>query len=222
MGKNLNDLGLKDEALPTAGQALDDLPQFGAFTPPPQPGPMRFRLPKDLTNIWDSFEAGDGKGTRVTAVFDSAAPLIIIQSAGGRYNNEPFQTRLNNNERPRGKDKKLASDFDYLIAAIEGPTATRPANNRAYIEKMRGFMNKEFGGDMRWSWRCSKEREIRVRDTNTGAITVVEGRKGCGESYYQEDVDPIQGENGKEFPLEIGCKCGAVLRAFGNIDNIRA
>jgi hypothetical protein len=218
MGKNLNDLGLKDEPLPTAGEALDALPQFGGFAPPPQPGPMRFRLPKDMTNIWDTFEV-EGKGTRVAAVFDASAPLIIVQSVGNRYANEPFETRMNNNERPRGKDKKLASDFDYLIAAIEGPQATKPANNRAYIERLRTFNNKEFGGDMRWSWRCSTTRDIRVKDA-AGNTVVQEGKKGCGESYYQEDVDknPATGE----FPLEIACgKCGALLRAFGNIDNIR-
>lgn len=217
MGKSLQDLALKDEALPTAGQALDDLPQFGGFAPPPQPGPMRFKLPKDLSNIWDTFEAKE-KGTRVTAIFDAAAPLVIVQSKGDRYNGEPFQTRLNNNERPRGKDKKLASDLDYLIAAIEGPTATRPTSNRAYIERVKTFGGKEFGGDMRWSWNCSTERNIRVKDA-AGAIVEVENKKGCGERYYEEDVP--KGTDG-ETPLEIQCSCGALLRAFGNIDNIRA
>src|SRR5258706_4788974 len=165
MAKGLKDLGLKDEPLPTAGQALDDLPQFGQFTPPPQPGPMRFQLPKDLTNIWDTFENKD-KQTRITAIFDASAPLLIVQSAQGRYNGEPFQTRLNNNERARGKDKKLASDLDYLIAAIEGPAALRPTTNKEYITRVRAFNGKEFGGDMRYSWKCSKDRNIRVKNDN--------------------------------------------------------
>lgn len=217
MGKSLNDLGLKDEQLPTAGQTLDDLPQFGQFTPPPQPGPMRFKLPMDLGHLWDTFEV-DGKGTRVTAVFDASAPLIILQSSHGKYNNEPFQTRLNNNERKRGKGGVEASDFDYLIAAIEGPKATKPANNRLYIEKIKTFGGKEFGGDMRWSWRCDKKRNIRVRDAQ-GQIVEVQNKLGCGEAYYQEDVDKLA--NG-EYPLELQCKCGGILRAFGNLDNIRA
>ena len=219
MGKSLNDLQLKDEQLPTAGQTLDDLPQFGQFAPPPQPGPMTFKLPGDLTNLYETFETEkDGKKeTRVEMQFDASSPLLIVQSVGNRYNNEPFQTKLNNNERPRGKDKKLASDLDYLIAAIEGPQSTRPATNRAYIEKVRTYGSKLFGGDLRWSWRCGKNRNIRVKDA-TGNTVEVENQKGCGEAYYQEDVS--KGQDG-EYPLEIQCKCGAVLRAFGNLDNIR-
>lgn len=217
MGKSLSDLGLKDEKLPTAGEALENLPQFGQFGPPPQPGPMRFKLPADLTNVWDTFEV-EGKGTRVTAEFDQQSPLIIVQSVGARYNGEPFQTKLNNNERARGKSKMLVSDLDYLIVAIEGPQKEKPASNKAYIEKVRTYGNKEFGGDLRWSWRCSKTRDIRVKD-EAGNTVEVPGKKGCGEAYYQEDVNKQQSG---EFPLEIACSCGAVLRAFGNIDNIRA
>jgi hypothetical protein len=222
MGKSLNDLGLKDEKLPeTAG--LDELPQFGQFAPPPQPGPMTFKLPSDLTNLWDTFETEKTPGvkeTRVQIEFDQNAPLLIVQSVGNQYNNEPFQTKLNNNERPRGKDKKLASDLMYLIAAIEGPTAAKPESNKGYIERVRTYGNRLFGGDMRWSWRCGKNRNIRVKDDKGNTVEVPD-RKGCGEAYYQEDVLNLKQPDGT-FPLEIGCKCGAVLRAFGNVDNIRA
>ena len=40
MGKGLNDLGLNDEQMPE--QTYDDLPEFGGFAPPPQPGQYRF------------------------------------------------------------------------------------------------------------------------------------------------------------------------------------
>lgn len=220
MGKSLADLGLKDEKLPTAGESLDNLPQFGQFTPPPQPGPYRFRLPKDLTNVYDTFEAGDGKGQRLTMIFDAQSPLLIVQSKNDRYNGEPFQTRINNNERPRGKDKKLASDLDYLIVAFEGSGAQKPATNKAYLEKVRTYGGREFGADVRWSWRCNKERTIRVRDA-AGALVEMPDKKGCGEAYYQEDVENMKTAEG-EFPLEIQCSCGAVLRGFGNLDNIRA
>lgn len=220
MGKSLNDLGLKDEKLPeTAG--LDELPQFGAFAPPPQPGPMTFKLPGDLTNLWDTFEVEKTPGvkeTRVQIEFDANAPLMIVQSVGNVHNNEPFQTKLNNNERARGKDKKMASDLMYLIAAIDGVTAAKPDSNKGYIEKVRGYGGRLFGGDMRWSWRCSKTRNIRVKD-QAGATVEVPDRKGCGEAYYQEDVSK---QTDGTFPMEVQCKCGAVLRAFGNIDNIRA
>jgi hypothetical protein len=87
------------------------------------------------------------------------------------------------------------------------------------MQAVQKHAGKEFGGDIRYSWRCSTERDIRARDQQ-GQVQVVEGRKGCGESYYQEDV-PKQG-NG-EVPYEIQCgKCGALLRAFANLDNLRS
>jgi len=222
MGKSLSDLELKDEKLPTAGEALNDLPQFGQFAPPPQPGPFRFKLPADLSNMYDTFEVEKNgvKSTRVQMEFDANKPLLIVQSARERYNKEPYQTKINNNERARGKDKKLASDMDYLIAAIDGPDAIKPANNREYLTRIQGYGGKEFSADIRWSWRCSKTRNIRGKD-EAGNVVEVENKPGCGEAYYQEDVLNLKTADG-EFPLEIACKCGAVLRAFGNLDNIRA
>ena len=159
--------------------------------------------------------------TRVSMVFDAQAPLLIVQSPGNKYNNEPFQTKLNNNERARGKDKKMVSDMDYLIAAMEGPSGQRPASNGAYITKVRTFGGREFGADIRWSWRCGENRNIRTKNEK-GETVEVPDKKGCGESFYQEDVLQLKNAETGEFPLEISCSCGAVLRAFGNLDNIRA
>lgn len=224
MPKSLNDLNLKDEALPTAGQPLDDLPTFGGTAPPPAPGAYRFRLPTDLTQVWDtlSFAAANGQPAkeRIQMVLDQNHPLQIVQSPGGKENGNPFQTRLNNNERARGRQGSLGmhSDLDYLIAAFE-PKRTKPKSNREYIEVVRAFGGREFGSDVRWSWGCSKERNIRVKDKE-GNIVEVENKKGCGERYYQEDVEK---QPSGEYPLTIQCtKCGAALRAFGNLDNIRA
>jgi len=219
MPKSLSELNLKEEVLPTAGQPLDDLPVFGQFTPPPQPGAFRFKLPADLNNIWDLYTV-DGKGDRISAVFDQNNPLLIVQSPGGKHNTEPFQTRLNNNERPRGKGGSggTHSDLDYLLAAFD-PKQPKPKSNREYIERVKVQGGKEFGADIRLSWRCGEQRNIRVRD-QSGAVVEVENKKGCGTGYYQEDVK--KNEAG-EFPLEIQCgKCGALLRAFANIDNLRA
>src|SRR5262245_62348572 len=92
---------------------------FGTFTPPPPPGAYRFQLPADLTAIWDLFDVPDKKPPqRVRATFDRDHPLLIVQSPQGKSNNEPFETRLTNNERARGKDKAVvASDIDYLMRA---------------------------------------------------------------------------------------------------------
>jgi hypothetical protein len=212
--KTLEDLGLKEEALPTAGQDLGGLPEFGSFTPPPQPGPFRFKLPMDLSAIYDVFDTD--KGQRVKVIFDRDHPLLIMQSLGGAYNGQPFETRLTNNERARGRDKSIvASDFDYLLRALG--EKDKPQSNRGYIETLKRHGGKEFGADLRYSWRCSTDRDIRARDQN-GAVQPVEGQKGCGNAFYQEDV-PKQADG--TTPYEITCQCGALLRAFANMDNLR-
>lgn len=216
MSKSLNDLGLKDEALPTAGQDLADLPEFGTFEPPPQPGAFRFKLPSDLSAIYDVFDV-EGKGQRVKVIFDREHPLLIVQSPGAKYNGLPFQTRLTNNERSRGKDKSVvASDFDYLLRALG--VKVKPTSNKGYVEALVPHAGKEFGADLRYSWRCGSERDIRVKDA-AGAVQVVEGHKGCGEAYYQEDVPRNPVDN--TVPYEITCSCGALIRAFANMDNLR-
>lgn len=218
MGKSLSDLGLKDEALPTAGQELADLPEFGTFKQPPQPGAYRFKLPGDLSAIYEPIDTPNLKPTtRVRAIFDRDHPLLIVQSPGNKVNGEPFETRISNVERPRGKDKSvIASDWDYLLRGLG--FKAKPANNTEYVKALQAQAGKEFGADLSYSWKCSQDRNIRVRDAQ-GAVQEVEGTKGCNASYYQKDVS--KNENG-EIPYEIQCTCGALLRAFANLDNIRA
>jgi hypothetical protein len=221
MGKSLQDLGLKDEALPTAGQALADLPDFGTFREPPQPGSYRFRLPDDLSAIWDVYDTpAKTPPQRIRAIFDKDHPLVIVQSPGGKSNNEPFEVRMSNEERSRGKDKSIiASDMDYLLRALK--VATKPANNKAYIDVMKQQAKKDFGADIRYSWKCSADRNIRVKDS-AGNVQEVEGRKGCGTSFYQEDL-PNGGKDAAGLvPTQIQCTCGAILRCFANLDNIRS
>jgi hypothetical protein len=218
MGKNLNELALKDEALPTAGEELADLPTFGTFAPPPPAGAYRFKLPGDMTGIWDTFDVPEKTPPqRIKATFDANHPLQIVQSPGGKYNQEPFETRLTNNERKRGKGGAvIASDFDYLLRAC-GVTK-KPKTNREYMTVLQQQGGKQFGADIRYSWRCSTDRDIRVRD-GSGQYQTVEGKKGCGTAYYQEDVAKVNGE----VPYEVTCEqCGAHLRAFANLDNIKS
>jgi len=221
VGKSIQELAgeLKDEVLPTSGQDLDDLPTFGSFTPPPPPGAYRFQLPTDLSGVWDLFDTPDkNPPQRVKASFDRDHPLVIAQSPQGKSNGEPFETRVTNNERQRGKDKAVtASDMDYLLRALG--EKQKPRNNREYMTILQRHAGKQFGADLRYSWRCSKDRDIRARDAQ-GQVQVVEGKKGCGEAYYQEDVP--KGADGA-VPYEITCgQCGALLRAFANLDNLRS
>jgi len=220
VGKSMAELAgqLKDEALPTAGQDLDDLPTFGGFTPPPPAGSYRFKMPQDLSAVWDLIDVPDkNPPQRVRMTLDRDHPLLITQSPQGKSNGEPYETRLTNNERKRGKGGEvLASDMDYLLRALG--EKQKPKSNREYMQLVQRQGGKEFGADLRYSWRCSKDRDIRVRDS-VGQVQVIEGKKGCGEAFYQEDVPKVNGE----VPYEIVCgQCGALLRAFANLDNLRS
>lgn len=221
MPKSIQELAseLKEDVLPTSGQDLDDLPTFGSFTPPPPPGAYRFELPRDLSAIWDLIETPEKTPPqRVKATFDRDHPLVIVQSPLGTSNGLPFETRLTNNERKRGKGGEVvASDMDYLLRALG--EKQKPKSNREYMQIVQRHGGKQFGGDIRYSWRCSKDRDIRARDPQ-GSVQVIEGKKGCGASFYQEDVP--KGAGG-EVPYEITCgDCGALLRAFANLDNLRS
>jgi hypothetical protein len=97
-------------------------------------------------------------------------------------------------------------------------------DNKGYIETTKKYAGKEFGGDIRYSWKCDDKRNIRVPtvDPQTGqrtGVQEVETQKGCGNAFYAEDV-PKQPDG--TTPLEITCQCGALLRAFANLDNLRA
>ena len=221
MGKTLAELAgsLKDEQLPTAGEELDDLPTFGGFTPPPPPGAYRFKLPSDLSAVWDLFDVPDKQPPqRVRLTFDRDHPLLITQSPGGKANGEPYETKLTNNERKRGKDGSVvASDLDYLLRAL-GDKA-KPTSNRGYMQAVMKHAGKEFGGDIRYNWSCSDQRDIRVK-TPDGKYEVIEGKKGCGARIYQDDAPKLPDGS---VPYEVTCAgCGATLRAFGNLDNMRS
>lgn len=219
MGKSLQDLGLKDEVMPTAGQDLSDLPEFGQFKIPPQPGTYRFRLPTDMSHIWDVYDTPNMvPDQRIRATFDRDHPLLIVQSKLERYNGEPFETRLSNQERKRGKDASIvASDMDYLLRAFG--VKLKPNGNKAYISAVSAHAGKEFTADIRYSWRCSVDRNIRVKDA-AGQNAEVENQRGCGNAFYQEDM--TQRLPNGDIPNEIQCSCGAVLRGFANLDNYRA
>jgi hypothetical protein len=209
-GKSLSELELKEETLPA--QAFDDLPDFGAFTPPPQPGPYRFTLPADLSKTWDVYETA--KGQRVRLVLDRDAPLTIVASPGNKANGDSFQTRLSNQERKRGNVE--ASDLDYLLRAFG--VKTRPAGNKATVEVVSGFAGKTFGADITYSFGCNDTKNIRVVGAD-GKLEEVQGRLGCGKKYYQKDLSKDAQGN---YPDQVQCACGAVLRVFANLDNIRA
>jgi hypothetical protein len=222
--KSLADLKLNDEELPA--MPLDDLPTFGGVPTPPQPGAYRFRLPDMKVKVVETYEAvKDGKTvTRLKTVFSRDYPLQIVASPGGKANGEAFQTQIFGLERDRGKDKAVqASDLDYLIRALG--EKTRPTKLGAYGDLLESLGGKEFGADLTLSWNCNKNRKIRVLDAS--GRNVEGDKEGCGRKYFQSDKTnkPDQkierGTNG-EYPVEIACSCGGIVRAFANLDNLRS
>lgn len=214
-GKSLQELDLKDEKFPEL--AYEDAPEFGGFAEPPQPGPKRFRIPADLSRVWEVYDV-DGKGQRLRAKFDQDAPFVITQSTFPSEVNETFETRISNQERPRGKDKQYeVSDMDYLLKGL-GETA-RPKGNRAYIDTLKKYAGKEFAAEVTFSFSCRKDKNIRVLDA-AGKANEVENHPGCGKKYYQKDIASLKNGEGK-YPTSINCECGANLRAFANLENFR-
>ena len=231
MPKSLHELNLTDEALPTAGEALDALPHFGEYAPLPPPGIYRFKLPTDMLNRYDTLEAHWVKSaakTRVACIFDEVSPLLIVQARDPHLVGTSFQTRLTNAEMERGRrgSGQMASDLDYLGAAFG--VATKPAGNRGYVEMCKRLQG-EFTAEVVWTWHCNKERSIRVEVRQPDGSTTIQEypeQKGCGLRYKQADktndrAKKVDRENGL-YPLEFVCSCGNVLRPFANLDNIRA
>ena len=213
MGKSLAELGLKDEVLPE--QDLTDLPQFGGFTPPPPVGAYRFRVPADCSSLYEPIDHANGQ--RIKMIFDAEHQLVIISAQDPGLINTPFETRLSSVERKRGKEGPTVSDLDYFLAATLG-VKSRPKTSKAYVQQLQTTAGKEFNAKISYSWQCSETRPIYARQPDN-TTQKVENQMGCGAKYYENDAP--KGADGK-VPYEITCQCGAVLRAFANLDNIKA
>ena len=238
---NLNELQLGAEAIGDKDTDFDTIPdQMSAFADPIQPGPYRFRLPTQMGNIWEPLEkTGKNPGKRIQAKFDRDNPLTIVQSVGDKHTGEPFETRISNSERKRGKDENApeASDMDYLLRDSFG-MEKKPrdekgqVSNKAYAMAMIGFAGKEFSADVEWSWRCNPDKPIRVEAEGGGYVEVPE-QNGCGARYYQKDVakvhaNPDDPTSPLVYPVRITCgggtpeaPCGASVRAYGNLVRFR-
>lgn len=234
----LNELDLGQD--PIAGEDdLGNLPeQFGGqFPDPPQPGSYRVQFPPAaaLMDAWDTQDKkvdGNVVGKRIVCKHQGDAALTIVQSPGNRMNGEPFETRISNNERPRGKKDdpttKSASDMDYVLAVTKYP-GKKPKTNQEYAQAYSQHVpGKTMGVDIEFQWSCNPEKPIRIDDPNNGLL-VLDGQdnrqlqKGCGNRYYQKDIDKVFNEKtqAQEYPVRITCQCGAQLRAFAQIARFR-
>lgn len=226
----LSDLGLGNEQV---GQALDydTMPdQMGGFSEPPQPGHYRFKFPARMDDIWETFEHANGNppGKRIRAKFDDAHPLTIIQSPLGKQDGEPFQTSISNAERRRGKkDDTTApfiSDMDYINRDVWGLKTKPQGGNVGYAQEFQKHASTEMSAAITWNWFCNPKKNIYVDNGQGGYMEVQQ--LGCGTSYYQKDIDkvPSNPEDPNSlpvFPFRISCKCGAVVRAFANLEQFK-
>jgi hypothetical protein len=200
---------------------LNDLPKTGGFLPMLQPGTYRLRLPGNLGNVWDTIAKKGDRGERIVAKFDQDAPLVIVQ-APERFadrKGEPFQTRISNVERARGREKILASDFDYLLRAL-GHTGKKPRTNGEYAAALMPFAGKEFNATIEVTAQCRDDKEKYVDDGHGGSVKL-EGSAGCGRRYYQKDIP--KNDDGS-YPERIACAedCGANLRVSNQIGSFEA
>lgn len=216
-GKSLADLDLKDE--PIAPLMADDLPEFGGWAPPPQPGPFRFQIPPAPSFTVEKDENNSLKALK----FDKDHPLVITWSPTGAHVGEMFQTTLRMERRQRGA--VLASDLDYLVKALIARGAALPTTKNGFAQVVLDHAGDQFAADISYSWNCNPLRDRYVPSPDGTGTVKEEGVKGCGAKYYQAEKtkkpeSQIAKVNG-EYPYEIQCRCGAVVRAFANLDNIR-
>lgn len=222
-GRRLDELNLGSDKI--AGLTEDELPeQMGQFADPPQPGPYRFRFPADMTGLFDTIQVHESDNpdvevTRLNVIFDAESPLEIVQSPGGTENGTPFQCRISNVRRKRGKEGPLASDWDYILAMGFKVALPATRDNAWYGAQIAALGGKEFGADVEFTWYCNAKKDIYAQDAD-GSVQQVEGKKGCGSRYYMSQVDKVDGA----YPVRIDCgnvECGASLRAFPQLGRFR-
>ena len=204
----INDLDLGDDKLQVD---YDNVPeQIEGFGPPPPPGTYRFRLPSDLSVVWDTFDATN-LGKRLAAVFQGENSLTITQSPTGDYDGASFRTRITNAERKRNKEGAMASDMLYLLRAL-GDEA-RPAGNKGYADALTKHAGQEFRADVEWSAWCNDQKPKRSLNED-GSTATIDAEVGCGKRYYQRDIPRNEGAYADRFFCE---DCDNLLYAFPNL-----
>jgi hypothetical protein len=227
-GKSLADLNLQPDVVVAGVDDISDLPEFGAFIQPP-PGFYGFKIPAFKVNdpVWGSFTTKDPKTgqdvERLELNFDGDFKLEIVHApnleAAQRLIGQFWGTRLTNNPRKRDRAGEIfASDADYLLRAVGVTKRPSPATNKNYaLALAQQCAGKTFGATVEYSYSCNPNREAQIPD-GVGGFTDT-GRKGCGNRYYQSQID--LNPDGTA-PDRIQCECGAHVRGFANLTNIKA
>ena len=212
---SINDLGLIEEELPPVDPG--DLPAQGyAFL---QPKGYIFTLPK----ITD--EDIKEPLVKVESITGAAQAQIVKVKFSGKHalqvGNQQFSASLSNRSRMlRGVS---VNDLAYLAGATGYPDVLR--SNRDYIKALQAAAGKSFKADVELNASCRSTHDI-YDDTGEQVL----GVKGCGQEWH---LRAYKKKNGKQvvampkasdgsYAETFPCNCGAYLRAFPNLSNIRA
>lgn len=217
---SINDLNLTDEESVEVAPAEQPRQISSVRFPLPKPGVHRFRLPADMSQIWDTV-SGD-KGQRIRANFEDEAALLVED-----LGDQPFRTSITSIERARDKAKtKFVSDMSYLLVALEDLSA--PKKSTEFIKALSSHAEESFKADVEWKAYCSPQNDI-FKEIE-GKLTKVDGQKGCGQEYKMRSYTKGNGENVAEIPRHddgswaevFECGCGASLRCRGELSNFRS
>lgn len=193
---------------------LDNLPsQGGLIIPPPQPGIYRFKIPAGLARGMETIQTDVGQRFVVILRDDLALQNVTL--------NQPYPTRISNQERAVGKDGQKASDMAFLLHAL-GITVDKPTN-KGYAEAMLKAQGLEFLAFNDLTARCNPKTDVYKQGDGK-----IEGLKGCGAAYATRSYTKRDGttvseipKEGTQFATEFTCSCGALIRCFGQLSKFR-
>jgi hypothetical protein len=222
---NLNDLNLVEEDnIPDIDP--DELAgQIGSYIPVPQPGTYRFKLPGDLTSVYETVDTP--KGQRIKAVFRDESALFVETL------NQPFPyVALSSEEREVGKAKKPGAELAYLLTALGEDKLPGFSNSRGYAQALQKHSGESFVADVDWSVNCSTKKDIWVFDEEAKKTIKKEGTKGCGRLYATSEFDSKNANGGKSILIpkyedgnlsdRFPCECGAQLKvSFPRLKNFK-
>lgn len=213
--------------------------EYSPSAPAPYPGDYVFQLPKDLSQLWQDIgreigpEGEKQKVRRVELRLTRDDALLIVEVPKGdeyeKYKGQGFDTRINNAERNRARKNEspvYVSDMTYMLRVLD--PAAKPKSNDEFKAAMNKHGGKKLIAGIEWRASCSPDRQIYVeQEEEGGGLTLVpavddqnQPVMGCDQAYYmnQWPRDPATGK----YKPSFACKCGNILRPFGQLRNFRA
>lgn len=218
----MSEVAFRDEVVETLPPDMELPAQLGSFSTL-APGVDTFQLPANLAQAFELYDEKEkdrnGNETekvvqRIRFVFDNDAPLIV---KGGPRDGEVLRARISSSPRKRGKkgsDAPSVADLAYLLRISLNDktsviTTTRQWHDAIashageYIRLMHGLRGS-----------CNPKGVRYIDNGEGGSKEDPAGTMGCGKYYRTKDFKQDDGT----YSNELDCDCGAVIRAFGDIE----